>query len=201
MAKKKFRYASDGDGESGENEGPLEGIREHLLDTIKRTFKVSTEQASQLYSELLQCTRKKHLVSIYRSFYVKIIDKLVIYYTNIRLKFLQITVFRISQERPQELDQTILTALFKSKQLSPAEQLSLSLIWNRVDIARSEIFVYGQDWPTGALEQAMMQALQHDRIDFVKLLLENGVSMRKFLSIPRLEELYNTVSSLNLLYL
>jgi hypothetical protein len=38
----------------------------------------------------------------------------------------------------------------------------------------------------------MMQALEHDRIDFVKLLLENGVSMRKFLTIPRLEELYNT---------
>ena len=110
---------------------------------------------------------------------------------------LQITVFRISQEHPQELDQTILTALFKSKQLSPAEQLSLSLIWNRVDIARSEIFVYGQKWPPGALEQAMMQALQHDRIDFVKLLLENGVSMRKFLSIPRLEELYNTVHQMN----
>lgn len=158
------KYASEGDGENGDIEGPLESMREHLLDTIKRTFKVSAEQASQLYSELLQCTRKKHLI----------------------------TVFRISQERPQELDQTILTALFKSKQLSPAEQLSLSLIWNRVDIARCEIFVYGQNWPPGALEQAMMQALQHDRIDFVKLLLENGVSMRKFLSIPRLEELYNT---------
>ncbi|XP_015435152.1 PREDICTED: transient receptor potential cation channel trpm [Dufourea novaeangliae] len=158
------KYASEGDGESGENEGPLESMREHLLDTIKRTFKVSAEQACQLYLELLQCTRKKHLI----------------------------TVFRITQDRPQELDQTILTALFKSKQLSPAEQLSLSLIWNRVDIARSEIFVYGQKWPTGALEQAMMQALQHDRIDFVKLLLENGVSMRKFLSIPRIEELYNT---------
>lgn len=38
-----------------------------------------------------------------------------------------------------------------------------------------------------------MQALEHDRIDFVKLLLENGVSMKKFLTIPRLEELYNTV--------
>jgi hypothetical protein len=46
----------------------------------------------------------------------------------------------------------------------------------------------------GALDEAMMQALEHDRIDFVKLLLENGVHMRKFLSIPRLEELYNTVS-------
>nr|XP_012234779.1 PREDICTED: transient receptor potential cation channel trpm [Linepithema humile] len=152
------------DGQTGDGEGPLEGVKEQVLETIKRTFQVSVEQASQLCSELLQCTRKKHLI----------------------------TVFRISQDRPQELDQTILTALFKSKQLSPAEQLSLSLIWNRVDIARSEIFVYGQKWPPGALEQAMMQALQHDRIDFVKLLLENGVSMRKFLSIPRLEELYNT---------
>lgn len=61
--------------------------------------------------------------------------------------------------------------------------------------------MYGQNWPPGALEQAMMQALQHDRIDFVKLLLENGVSMRKFLSIPRLEELYNTVNFLFLLFL
>lgn len=48
--------------------------------------------------------------------------------------------------------------------------------------------------PIGALDEAMMQALEHDRIDFVKLLLENGVSMRKFLTIPRLEELYNTKS-------
>ncbi|KOB77893.1 Uncharacterized protein OBRU01_03309 [Operophtera brumata] len=48
--------------------------------------------------------------------------------------------------------------------------------------------------PPGALDEAMMQALEHDRIDFVKLLLENGVSMRKFLTIPRLEELYNTKS-------
>lgn len=47
-------------------------------------------------------------------------------------------------------------------------------------------------FPTGALDEAMKQALEHDRIDFVKLLLENGVSMRKFLTIPRLEELYNT---------
>lgn len=107
----------------------------------------------------------------------------------------QITVFRISERSEdtcQELDQTILTALFKSQHLSPSEQLSLALTWNRVDIARSEIFIYGQEWPTGALDEAMMQALEHDRIDFVKLLLENGVSMKKFLTIPRLEELYNT---------
>ena len=46
----------------------------------------------------------------------------------------------------------------------------------------------------GGLEQAMMDALISDRVDFVKLLLENGVSMHTFLTIDRLEELYNTVS-------
>lgn len=45
----------------------------------------------------------------------------------------------------------------------------------------------------GSLEQAMMDALINDRVDFVKLLLENGVSMHTFLTIPRLEILYNTV--------
>ncbi len=132
---------------------------------------------------------------------------------------------------------------------SAPDQLSLALTWNRVDIARSHIFVYGQEWPVssqrsspscpwtipkeadwkelpvwtfpevgnrqlfglnmdqifvtelfvvlqeGALDQAMMDALVNDRVDFVKLLLENGVSMQKWLSIPRLEELYNIVSS------
>ncbi|XP_069361506.1 transient receptor potential cation channel trpm isoform X8 [Maniola hyperantus] len=159
------KYAS----ESGE-QTVLESMRDYLIGTIQKTFEVGLQQAECLYSELLQCTRKKNLI----------------------------TVFRI-QERAeggevQELDQVILTALFRAQHLSPSEQLSLALTWNRVDIAQSEIFVYGQEWPPGALDEAMMQALEHDRIDFVKLLLENGVSMRKFLTIPRLEELYNTKS-------
>lgn len=68
---------------------------------------------------------------------------------------IKITIFRI-QERAeggevQELDQVILTALFRAQHLSPSEQLSLALTWNRDDIARSEIFVYGQEWPPGGL--------------------------------------------------
>lgn len=39
----------------------------------------------------------------------------------------------------------------------------------------------------------MLDALVMDRVDFVKLLIENGVSMHRFLTINRLEELYNTV--------
>lgn len=40
----------------------------------------------------------------------------------------------------------------------------------------------------------MMDALVHNRVDFVRLLLENGVSMKDFLTIARLENLYNSVS-------
>lgn len=157
------RYASDDDEQT-----VLESMRDHIVGMIQKTFEVGCDQAECLYRELLQCTRNKNLITVYRI-----------------------------QEKPeggdtQELDQTILTALFKSQHLSPSEQLSLALTWNRVDIARSEIFIYGQEWQHGALDEAMMRALEHDRIDFVKLLLENGVSMKKFLTIPRLEELYNT---------
>ncbi|XP_023311043.1 transient receptor potential cation channel trpm isoform X3 [Anoplophora glabripennis] len=145
----------------------LKTMKEYIIATIQRAFEVAVELADGLFAELMQCVENKHLITIFR-----IADKY--------------------DQKPQELDQTVLTALFKSQHLSPTEQLSLALTWNRADIARSEIFVYGQEWPQGALEDAMIKALEHDRCDFVKLLLENGVSMRKFLTIPRLENLYNS---------
>lgn len=43
----------------------------------------------------------------------------------------------------------------------------------------------------------MLDALVMDRVDFVKLLIEHGVNMHRFLTISRLEELYNTVSIWN----
>jgi hypothetical protein len=43
------------------------------------------------------------------------------------------------------------------------------------------------------LEQAMLDALISDRVDFVQLLLENGVDIYKWLTISRLEDLYNLV--------
>uniref|UniRef100_A0A7M4FFQ1 non-specific serine/threonine protein kinase n=1 Tax=Crocodylus porosus TaxID=8502 RepID=A0A7M4FFQ1_CROPO len=80
----------------------------------------------------------------------------------------------------------------KSTNASALDQLVLTLAWDRVDIAKNHVFVYGQQWLVGSLEQAMLDALVMDRVAFVKLLIENGVSMHKFLTIPRLEELYNT---------
>lgn len=69
-----------------------------------------------------------------------------------------------------------------------------------MDIARSDIFVANQNWNPHLLYNAMMEALALDRVDFVKLLLENGVSMKKFLTINRLEQLYNMVICICLLH-
>uniref|UniRef100_A0A673I7L0 non-specific serine/threonine protein kinase n=1 Tax=Sinocyclocheilus rhinocerous TaxID=307959 RepID=A0A673I7L0_9TELE len=71
---------------------------------------------------------------------------------------------------------------------SAFDQLVLTLAWDRVDIAKDHVFVYGQQLLVGSLEQAMLDALVMDRVEFVKLLIENGVSMHRFLTITRLEE-------------
>ncbi|KAM4052805.1 transient receptor potential cation channel subfamily M member 3 isoform 2-T2 [Anomaloglossus baeobatrachus] len=141
-----------------------ESLRDQLLVTIQKTFTYTRTQAQHLFMILMECMKKKELI----------------------------TVFRMGSEGHQDIDLAILTALLKGANASAPDQLSLALAWNRVDIARSQIFIYGQQWPVGSLEQAMLDALVLDRVDFVKLLIENGVSMHRFLTLSRLEELYNT---------
>ncbi|KAL6113706.1 trpm1 [Pungitius sinensis] len=196
-----------------------DSVKDQLLVTIQKTFNYSRSQAQQIFLMVMECMKKRALI----------------------------TVFRMGSEGLQDIEMSILTALLKGTNASASDQLSLALAWNRVDIARSQIFVYGHHWPpvssspsdrpkspmaqrapaggvkgkgrgkkgkggktkpeppeetdprklellswVNSLEQAMMDALVLDRVDFVKLLIENGVNIHHFLTIPRLEELYNT---------
>ncbi|XP_043932306.1 transient receptor potential cation channel subfamily M member 7 [Protopterus annectens] len=148
-----------------EEEGFLpEGLDSEIILTIKKTFNFSRSEAVHLFHTLMECMKKKDLI----------------------------TVFHIGSEEHKDIDEAVLTALLKGTRVSAFDQLVLTLAWDRVDIAKNHIFVYGQQWLVGSLEQAMLDALVMDRVEFVKLLIENGVSMHKFLTIPRLEELYNT---------
>lgn len=145
-------------------EGELrDSIREQLLGLIKDVFGYDAKRGITLISELVKIATEKNLL----------------------------TIFRLG-EGSQDLDNAILTALLKGQNLTATEQLTLALAWDRADVARSDIFVLGQDWPKKALYAAMMDALIHNRVDFVRLLLENGVSMKDFLTITRLENLYNS---------
>ena len=74
-------------------------------------------------------------------------------------------------------------------------QLSLSLAWNRCDVARQEIFKIENrsEWKSMDLHGAMLTALAQDRVDFVQLFLDSGVELKMFLSVTRLHELYKKV--------
>ncbi|KAI6241208.1 Transient receptor potential channel [Aphelenchoides fujianensis] len=141
-----------------------DSIRQQLLELIKNVFGYDAKRATTLIAELLKIVKETNLV----------------------------TIFRLGESAKQELDNAILTALLTGQNLTAIEQLTLALAWDRADVARSDILVMGQDWPKRALYNCMAEALIHNRVDFVRLLLENGVAMKDFLTIARLENLYNS---------
>uniref|UniRef100_A0A8C8DV58 non-specific serine/threonine protein kinase n=1 Tax=Oryzias sinensis TaxID=183150 RepID=A0A8C8DV58_9TELE len=104
----------------------------------------------------------------------------------------QITIFDSESDDQMAPDAAILSTTLKGTKASPAEQLNMALAWDQADIAQKDILVYGQHWPVGSLEKAMLDALVLDRVSFVKMLIDNGMTMSHFLTVERLEDLYNT---------
>ncbi|XP_030642539.1 transient receptor potential cation channel subfamily M member 2-like [Chanos chanos] len=109
-----------------------------------------------------------------------------------------LTVFHYDEGKKQDVDVAILQAFLKASRSSESfgeqnlvQQLELAVAWNRVDIARSEIFTEVNQWKTTDLHQAMFSALVGHKPEFVRLLLENNVSFGKFLEKEdRLCDLY-----------
>uniref|UniRef100_A0A673JTY3 non-specific serine/threonine protein kinase n=1 Tax=Sinocyclocheilus rhinocerous TaxID=307959 RepID=A0A673JTY3_9TELE len=138
-------------------------IKEDVLLRIQEMFVVDRQEASELLSILMECMEYRELI----------------------------TIFDSESEDLQEADVAILTTSLRGTRASPEEQLNITLAWDRADVAKDNILVYGQQWQVGSLEQTMLDALVMDRVSFVKLLIENGMTMRCFLTISRLEQLYN----------
>uniref|UniRef100_A0A8C1MM85 non-specific serine/threonine protein kinase n=1 Tax=Cyprinus carpio TaxID=7962 RepID=A0A8C1MM85_CYPCA len=138
-------------------------IKEDVLLRIQEMFVMDKQEASELLSILMECMEYRELI----------------------------TIFDSESEDLQEADVAILTTSLRGTRASPEGQLNITLAWDRADVAKDSILVYGQQWQVGSLEQTMVDALIMDRVSFVKLLIENGMTMRRFLTISRLEQLYN----------
>merc|ERR1719270_1317117 len=68
----------------------------------------------------------------------------------------------------------------------------LAMVWNWVDIAEEKIFSNRElVWKEGELDMVMTKALLMEREAFIELLILNGFSMHKFLSVKKLRDLYN----------
>uniref|UniRef100_A0A8C7YRE9 non-specific serine/threonine protein kinase n=1 Tax=Oryzias sinensis TaxID=183150 RepID=A0A8C7YRE9_9TELE len=139
-------------------------IIENFLTRIGDEFGVERTEAIRLYSVLQQCMEHRE----------------------------SITIFDSESDDQMAPDAAILSTTLKGTKASPAEQLNMALAWDQADIAQKDILVYGQHWPVGSLEKAMLDALVLDRVSFVKMLIDNGMTMSHFLTVERLEDLYNT---------
>ncbi|KAM6980492.1 transient receptor potential cation channel subfamily M member 5 [Aplochiton taeniatus] len=110
------------------------------------------------------------------------------------------------EQESSELDTVILKALVKACKSQSQEaqdfldELKLAVAWNRVDIAKSDIFNGDVEWTACDLEEVMMDALVNDKPDFVRLFVDNGVNLGEFLTYGRLQELYCSVSEKSLLH-
>ncbi|XP_072046376.1 transient receptor potential cation channel subfamily M member 7-like [Amphiura filiformis] len=101
----------------------------------------------------------------------------------------QITVYCADDEG--DIDHAILNALHKATNLSPPRQLRLALNWNRVDVAK-DIFQETTQWEERDLYECFQISLSLNRVGFAALLMEQAVDVGAFLTMERLENLYNS---------
>ncbi|KAK6185074.1 hypothetical protein SNE40_007394 [Patella caerulea] len=108
----------------------------------------------------------------------------------------------------EDLDLAILSVLLKAKKdghnsnnKKRLENLKLAMTWNRADIAQREIFGEDVNWNQGALDDTMTTAILEDKVDFIKLLLDQGVCMKEYLTVERLKDFYNKIPKHSHLYI
>ncbi|CAN2389133.1 Transient receptor potential cation channel [Pristimantis euphronides] len=108
-----------------------------------------------------------------------------------------LTVIKMDQAGDEIVSNAISFALYKAFSTNEQDkdnwnaQLKLLLEWNQLELASEEIFTNDRRWESADLEDAMFAALVKDRPKFVRLLLENGLNLRKFLTSEILSELFS----------
>ncbi|XP_038078290.1 transient receptor potential cation channel subfamily M member 3-like isoform X2 [Patiria miniata] len=142
---------------------------ERLRKKIAHTFPSNQDKHESLFEDLIQVMKRKNLITIYS----------------------------VDAEDDVDIDYAILNALMKCSNLSPSDQLKLSLIWNRVDLAKEKIFNQNLSWNELCLDEAMEVALVRNRVDFVELFLETGCYMKSFVTTKRLEQLYSSIDNMD----
>ncbi|XP_041830488.1 transient receptor potential cation channel subfamily M member 4-like [Melanotaenia boesemani] len=167
---------SSGEGDS--EVGPSVDLKEKVAERVKKYFP-TVDQKDKLVEQTLSIYQNKDFITIYHG----------------------------EQEGPNDFDTVLLKALVgASKQRVPVdaspynEELKLAVTWNRVDIAKSELFNGDIQWKYEDLEDSMTDALINDKPQFVRLFIENGFNILDYLTYGRLESLYRSVADGTLLY-
>ncbi|XP_037546803.1 transient receptor potential cation channel subfamily M member 5 [Nematolebias whitei] len=185
------------------------GIADFLSDLLENlssatAFQSSNEGDSEASVDLKEKVTervKKHFSSEPET------DKLVEQALSIYQNKDFITIYHGEQESPTDFDTVLLKALVRASKhrvsvdASPySEELNLAVAWNRVDIAKSELFNGDIQWRYEDLEGSMTDVLINDKPQFVRLFTENGLNILDYLTYGRLEQLYGSVAEGTPLY-
>uniref|UniRef100_A0A096MCP0 Transient receptor potential cation channel, subfamily M, member 2 n=1 Tax=Poecilia formosa TaxID=48698 RepID=A0A096MCP0_POEFO len=158
-----------------------------IADVITQVF---GKPVSQITITLIHKLMKKFFGQEYKTF----TEQKIIEFTKqiqdiIRMSHL-LTIFKASKDDQGgvDLDVAILQALLKASKTIESQrgeswkrQLKLAIAWNRVDLAKTEIFTEQRMWKSSELHEFMTSALVGNKPEFVNLLLENGVCLRDYL--------------------
>ncbi|XP_033963257.1 transient receptor potential cation channel subfamily M member 4-like [Pseudochaenichthys georgianus] len=166
--------SSEGDGEAG----PSVDLKDRVAERVKKHFPSETE-TDKLVERALSIYQNRDLITIYHG----------------------------ELESPNEFDTVLLKALVGASKHRASvddspynEELKLAVTWNRVDIAKSELFNGDIQWRYEDLEDSMTDALVNDKPQFVRLFTENGLNILDYLTYGRLENLYRSVADGTVLY-
>ncbi|XP_036936894.1 transient receptor potential cation channel subfamily M member 5-like isoform X2 [Acanthopagrus latus] len=166
--------SGEGDGEAG----PSVDLKDRVAERVRKHFP-SEAESDKLVEQALSIYQNRGFITIYHG----------------------------EQEGPNDFDTVLLKALVgASKQRTSVdaspynEELKLAVTWNRVDIAKSELFNGDIQWRYDDLEDSMTDALVNDKPQFVRLFTENGLNILDYLTYGRLESLYRSVADGTMLY-
>ncbi|XP_029014783.1 transient receptor potential cation channel subfamily M member 4a isoform X2 [Betta splendens] len=184
--------------------GPAADFISELLENLASISSAEdTEAPPGLSSEIRDVVRsklQKHFPA--QAQVEQLVDRVLSIYHNRDL----ITVFNGQQDGSDDFDTILLRALVRaSKRVSSdasehIEELKLAVVWNRVDIARAELFTGAIQWEYADLEDCMTDALINDKPQFVRLFCENGLNILDYLTYGRLETLYRALPDSSLAY-
>jgi hypothetical protein len=106
-----------------------------------------------------------------------------------------INVFQLDNddEENHSVELAILRAFLNSRKKEYYKNLRLALQWNRVDIAKMDIFTGEEVIEASDLSGLLKKALINNSPEFVELFLE-FVDLESFLTVGQLEEFYNDKS-------
>ncbi|XP_074642284.1 transient receptor potential cation channel subfamily M member-like 2 [Tubulanus polymorphus] len=171
----KFKTLDQLDGP--QRESALERIETDMCNKMKvafsskRTWRTGDvdSKAKKYFGYLKQCCKERHMI----------------------------TIFDLKND--EDFDKAILKALLTGTEMGHEQQefrllhqLQLALLWDRSDVAQEQIFSISFEWSEGNLDAMMTRALIENKLDFVELLMMNGLSLKDYLTVERLTHLYNS---------